>query len=94
VTETIAATFVLEVVDHQPAIRCLLCGSISFNPTDLEQSYCARCHLFHESVRDGRRMLAVGAGHECDEWRTALGRCALCDRPLPRRIGEVDDDGP
>jgi hypothetical protein len=72
-----------------PVIVCRLCGSISALRGDVDNRYCARCHLFHEHVAQARAMHAAGASHECDEWRTARGRCAVCDRALeaPARGG-------
>jgi hypothetical protein len=69
-----------------PFIECLLCGARSFHPIDVAERYCGACHVFHDSVRAGRRALvdlwgpAVQANdhHECHEWRTARGACALC----------------
>jgi ribosomal protein S27AE len=76
ITETVPRT----------GIKCALCGSVSYNAGDIQEKYCGRCHLFHQIVEDGRRMLATGATHDCGEWRTARDRCALCDRDLgPRR---------
>jgi hypothetical protein len=75
------ATFELLTVDAAPAIRCRFCDSLSVLPGDVEHRYCARCHLFHQAVAAARHLAATGT-HECHEWRTARGRCALCDRPL------------
>jgi hypothetical protein len=30
------------------AIRCLICGMISYHPEDVRHRYCANCHRFHE----------------------------------------------
>jgi ribosomal protein S27AE len=30
------------------AIRCRRCGMTSYNPNDISQRYCGRCHQFHE----------------------------------------------
>lgn len=38
------------------SIRCLVCGLTSYNPSDVENLYCGKCHLFHE-----RRAIQVGA---------------------------------
>jgi len=65
------------------AIRCLLCDAISWHPGDVENRYCARCHLFHDAVGIGRMLLARDGGvHECAEWRTGRDHCALCGRVL------------
>lgn len=76
-------TFAIEVVAGVRAIRCLLCNRVSELAGDVDHRYCGRCHLFHDVVADGRRLLAAGGSHECEEWRTYRDRCALCDRPLP-----------
>jgi hypothetical protein len=59
-------------------IQCHLCGAVSRLAGDIEHRYCARCHLFHGLVADGRRLRT----HDCGEWRTYRDRCALCDRDL------------
>jgi hypothetical protein len=33
-----------------PAFRCPFCGFVSYNPNDLRERYCVRCHRF---VDDG-----------------------------------------
>jgi hypothetical protein len=65
------------------AIRCLLCGRISELPGDVANRYCGRCHLFHDVVAEGLRLVAYpGATHECSEWQTGRGVCALCGPPM------------
>lgn len=32
------------------AILCLRCGMVSYNPNDIAQRYCGRCHLFLEDL--------------------------------------------
>jgi len=59
-------------------IHCLLCDSISHNRHDVENRYCGACHLFHDIVEEGRRLVVYGAAHECSEWAPARGLCALC----------------
>lgn len=59
-------------------IHCLLCDAISHNRNDVEQRYCGACHLFHDAVGTGRLLVAHGGTHECSEWPTARGLCALC----------------
>jgi hypothetical protein len=60
------------------AICCRLCGFRSVLPADLANRYCGQCHLFHDVVAEARRLVAAGGTHDCGEWRTALGACALC----------------
>jgi hypothetical protein len=79
-------TFRIEVVDDCWTIVCLLCGAQSAHPKDLDQRYCNRCHLFHDVVHAARRLAATRtrtrSTHDCHEWRTALGVCAVCGRDL------------
>jgi hypothetical protein len=70
-----------------PGITCRLCGSVSAHPMDVHSHYCGRCHLFHDDVAAVRAATRDGATHECDEWATARGRCAICGgaaRSCPR----------
>jgi len=71
---------------------CHLCGCETRLPGDLEHRYCPRCHLFHENVMIGRRLVELGGTHDCGEWRTARHRCALCDRDLAGTLtaGELE----
>jgi hypothetical protein len=32
------------------SIQCLLCGSISHNPSDVRHRYCDRCRVFHDDL--------------------------------------------
>jgi len=79
-----AATYRLETVGGRQAIHCLFCDRISELPGDVANRYCGRCHLFHEIVREARRMLTIypNGSHECSEWRTYRDRCALCGAAL------------
>jgi len=61
------------------AIHCLMCNTTSFNTRDVSEKYCGRCHLFHDAVAQAKELSKQGS-HECIEWRTARGRCALCGR--------------
>jgi hypothetical protein len=29
-----------------PAFRCPRCGAVSYNPNDIRENYCGRCHVF------------------------------------------------
>ena len=76
-----APTYELIEAEGVRAIRCLLCGAVSANANDRRQRYCGRCHLFHDDVYYLRGLVATrGSGHDCSDWRTARGVCALCDR--------------
>jgi hypothetical protein len=70
--------------DHQ-CITCQLCEARSYHPNDILNRYCGRCHLHHGLVAEGRRGVAAGGSHECDEWRTARDFCALCGATLGPR---------
>jgi len=35
-----------------PAIKCLICERVSYNPNDIAQRYCGFCHHFHEDVSE------------------------------------------
>jgi hypothetical protein len=65
------------------AIRCQLCGSVSYAPGDIAHRYCGHCHLFHDAVQAGRAMHHEGTSHECGEWRTGRGVCAICEQRVP-----------
>ena len=78
-------TYELGLHGSRATIRCLLCDAISANPGDVGNRYCARCHLFHDAVANGRRLVALGSfGHTCDDWPTARNVCALCGAGVAR----------
>lgn len=31
-----------------PAIKCLVCGAVSYNQGDIKNRYCGRCNRFHD----------------------------------------------
>lgn len=35
-----------EIFDDPPAIRCNVCGRISWHPEDVKNKYCGHCHEF------------------------------------------------
>lgn len=37
------------------AIRCLLCGRVSYNRYDIAERYCGACHRFHDDPHPERR---------------------------------------
>lgn len=78
--------FRLERVDDFMTIVCGLCGSQSAHPGDIENRYCARCHLFLDAVGMARILVADGGTHDCHEWMTALGECAVCGEILSRSL--------
>ena len=85
--ERVEPTFRLERVDDFMTIVCLLCGSQSAHPKDIDEGYCARCHLFHEVVMGARALSAAQpTTHDCYDWMTALGECAVCGAVLSRSL--------
>jgi hypothetical protein len=34
------------VASEPPAFRCPRCGAVSYNPNDIRERYCGRCHVF------------------------------------------------
>ena len=34
----------------EPAIRCRLCGHISYDPADQRVLHCPNCHMYHRKV--------------------------------------------
>lgn len=36
-----------------PSYHCPHCGAISFNPNDIRERYCGKCHLYDDSHRGG-----------------------------------------
>lgn len=35
---------------HTPALLCLLCDRLSYNPNDIKEHYCGACHAFLDDV--------------------------------------------
>lgn len=68
------------------AIRCGLCDRISESRFEVERRYCARCRLFFDAVEQARKLHAEGATHECSEWTTWRGACAVCGRRDLRQL--------
>ena len=47
-----------QIVHDGTAIRCLICGKVSYNSTDVREKYCGNCHQFHDLLgfeRPGKR---------------------------------------
>ena len=50
-TKAMPASFVvLDLTGAGKSIRCLICGTTSYNPNDVAQRYCGFCHVFHDDV--------------------------------------------
>lgn len=81
-------TYELLATGEHVAFACKLCGSVSTNTHDIARLYCGRCHLFHDAVRAVRQLAAEGGSHECAEWVTGRGYCAVCGASLrpPGRV--------
>lgn len=80
-------TYLIDTIADVPAITCRLCGRTSELAGDVTHRYCSRCHLFHETVAEARRLVVDGGTHECSDWRTYRDVCALCGRVLsPRQV--------
>lgn len=75
-------TYELTTLGDRPALRCRLCHSISVLEGDIANRYCGRCHLFLESVEAARYLHQNGGTHECGEWQTARGVCAVCEATM------------
>lgn len=67
------ATYRFEERGTRPVIVCLVCGSVSYHPMDLNQRYCACCAIFHGD----RAQWAAAAG-----WQQFL----LGVEPLPAGV--------
>lgn len=67
---------------ERDSLQCGFCLRVSHNPHDVANTYCGNCHLFLPVVAAARGLVESGGTHDCGEWRTAIGACALCDRPL------------
>lgn len=39
-----------QIVHDGKAIRCLMCGKMSYNKKDVEKKYCGNCHQFHDQL--------------------------------------------
>lgn len=67
------------LVDTPMQIACLLCEQVSAHPRDVQERYCGACHLFHDDVKGARERHEQGITHQCRDWQTARGACAICD---------------
>jgi hypothetical protein len=58
---------------HQ-GIRCSRCGQTSWNPHDVRERYCGRCHVFHEDHPDCTCRNRV-CGHPASRHTGPAGAC-------------------
>lgn len=79
-----ANSYILEThADGRVAIVCKMCEFRSFNTYDCAERYCPVCHMFHDAVETARTLAKNPASvHECHDWKTARGVCAVCGRGL------------
>lgn len=49
-TYELKPTFDIISKNDQPAIKCLMCGMISYNYNDILYKYCGKCDVFHETL--------------------------------------------
>ncbi|MBA7533406.1 hypothetical protein ES705_25645 [subsurface metagenome] len=45
-----------EILYNGIAIKCLICGLISYNLNDVKSKYCGHCHIFHEELYMNRNV--------------------------------------
>ncbi len=57
---------ILQFDGRGDAIKCLICGMVSYNPNDVEHRYCGNCHRFHlgppsysEALKQAKETLAT-----------------------------------
>lgn len=48
--------------DTETGIKCLYCGLTSYNPTDIEQRFCANCKVWHNDP-DEVKLAQVARAH-------------------------------
>lgn len=44
-------TFELINKNNQNAIKCLICGRISYNSNDIKYEFCGNCHEYHSKLK-------------------------------------------
>lgn len=70
-------------------LRCPHCGGGEFieGPRDAATVRCAKCdanvsRMLAEFAAFAKDLVQHGTLHDCGEWPTADGMCALCGRPV------------
>lgn len=48
-----------EIIGKDEAVKCLVCGLTSYNPNDVMQRYCGKCHKYHSDMQLERRLAAL-----------------------------------
>ena len=46
-----------DIVHDGRAIRCRMCGHVSYHPRDVDERYCVKCGVFHVDMVFDRRHL-------------------------------------
>jgi hypothetical protein len=59
---------------------CPRCSAVSYNPNDIKQGYCGRCHVF---VNDPVCPRCLGSRQVCNECGLDGSRCVCPDATLP-----------
>jgi predicted amidophosphoribosyltransferase len=62
-------------VSESPSFTCPRCGSVSYNPNDIRERYCGRCHAFVDDPPAA--CAACGASQPFGRIR-----CLECGKPL------------
>lgn len=47
----------------RPSISCPRCGLVSYHPKDIEERYCANCHMWHDDMVDRPYTLTKKVDH-------------------------------
>jgi uncharacterized membrane protein YgcG len=71
----------------KPHFRCPQCDAISFNPTDIRERYCGRCHLFFGRLGPVRGRI-VERQHSDDSAR----RTSTDDTPISNPFANLTFD--
>ena len=61
-----------------PSITCPICGSVSFNPGDIANRYCGRCHLFLDDIPTDHDGLPTQ--EDVDALKAAIDACQRAAR--------------
>jgi hypothetical protein len=51
-------------MSDEPYIKCKTCSLTSYNPNDIKEKFCGRCHKFHETPDDYELGPAVAVEHD------------------------------
>ncbi len=45
--------------DRELGILCHSCGKTSYHPKDIEERYCANCHVFHDLEQELHQLIQL-----------------------------------